>query len=71
MKAVIERFEAKLAVIEYEDGTIHELYKDSLPKDCKEGDCLLIENGKILLDTKETSKRKAEINSLMDDLFEK
>ncbi|WFR59595.1 DUF3006 domain-containing protein [Anaerocolumna sp. AGMB13025] len=71
MKAVIDRFEVDLAVIEYEDGTILELNKNSLPKGCKEGDCLLIDNGKIILDIKETHSRKTDINHLMDDLFDK
>ncbi len=68
MKAIIDRFEGNIAILEFEDGTIHELKITGLPKGCQEGDSLLIESGVISLDSEETARRYDKIKKLMNDL---
>ncbi len=69
MKAIIDRFEGNMAILEYDDGTCHEMKITSLPKGCHEGDCLLIEAGTISIDLEETERRYDRIKKRMDDLY--
>ncbi len=69
-KGVIDRFEGDIAVVEFEDKTFEDLPKGKLPPGVQEGDVIIIENGSIRFDEKETKRLKDEIESLMDDLFE-
>lgn len=69
MKAIIDRFEGNMAILEYDDGTIHEMKINSLPKGCHEGDCLLIESGAVSIDLEETARRHDKIKKIMDDLY--
>ncbi len=41
-----------------------------LPEEAREGDVLTLIDGKYIIDTAETAKRKAYIKSLMDEIFE-
>lgn len=71
MKGVIDRFEGDYAVVELEDGKMKDIKKSLIPDDAKEGDILIInEKGINKTDKEETHKRKEEINSLMDELYE-
>lgn len=71
MKGVIDRFEGDYAVVELEDGKMKDIKKSLIPDDAKEGDILIInEKGINKIDKEETHKRKEEINSLMDELYE-
>jgi len=65
-KMVIDRFEGDVAVLEYERKT-YVLPKKLLPSGAKEGDVLEVI---IRVNKEETERRKKEINSLMDDVFE-
>jgi hypothetical protein len=67
-KGIIDRFEGEYAVIEF-DGKTEDVLRSELPAEVKPGDTLIFEEGKIMIDTKATS-RKEEIDSLMDELFE-
>lgn len=69
MKAIIDRLEGNLAILEYEDGSIQEIDINRLPKGSREGDCLLIESGVISIDSEETEKRYNKIKKLMNDLY--
>jgi hydrogenase maturation factor len=68
-RGVVDRFENEVAIIEI-DGMTREISKASLPEDIKVGDAIIIDNGEVRLDRAETSKRKKEIQQLMDELFE-
>lgn len=69
MKAILDRLEGNLAILEYEDGSIQEIDINRLPKGSSEGDCLLIESGVISIDSEETEKRYNKIKKLMNDLY--
>lgn len=70
MRVVIDRFEENYAVCEKEDRTMINLEKSLLPKEAKEGDVLVLQDGTISIDKYATQKRKNEINDLMEDLWE-
>jgi len=70
LKGAIDRFEGDYAVVELEDGKMKDIKRSLLPDDAKEGDVLIINEKGIKIDKEETHKRKGEINSLMDKLFE-
>lgn len=65
MKLIIDRIEHETAIVELEDGTLAEIPVKILPPGTGEGDCLT-----IIIDQEETKKRKKEIKTLMDDLFQ-
>ncbi|MCT4507885.1 MAG: DUF3006 domain-containing protein [Tepidibacter sp.] len=64
MKFVIDRFEKDYALVELPNKTLTNIPKILIPKNAKEGDVL-----ELIIDIKETKKRKNEIQNLMDDLF--
>jgi hydrogenase maturation factor len=67
---VIDRFEGEIAVIEVENTT-RDYKRSLLPKNAKVGDSVVIhEDGSVHLDGADTRKRKKEIDTLMDELFE-
>lgn len=70
MKAIIDRFEGEIAVLELENGTMQDIIKNKLPSNSKEGDCLIINDDNISIDENETNLRRKNIRKLMDDLFE-
>lgn len=61
---IIDRFEGDLAIIECEDKMI-EIPVKYLPAAAREGDVL-----KLVIDEKETDKRRERIQKLADSLFE-
>jgi len=69
MRVVIDRFEGDYAVCEKEDREMIDIKRECLPKEAKEGDVLDIEGDKIIIDQKETEKRKKEIEELTKDLW--
>jgi hypothetical protein len=68
-RGVIDRFEGDIAVIETA-GTTIDVPKDKLPRKAKVGDTVIVDGEHVHLDGVETKKRKTEINTLMDELFE-
>ncbi|RKD23651.1 Protein of unknown function [Caminicella sporogenes DSM 14501] len=70
MKVLIDRFEGDYAVCERENREIINIEKYKIPKEAKEGDVLIIENDRIIIDKEETEKRKKEIEALTDDIWE-
>ncbi|AOZ94909.1 DUF3006 domain-containing protein [Paenibacillus crassostreae] len=68
-KGILDRFEGKYAVIEF-DGQTEDILKERLPANVKIGDTLLFNNNEISIDTADTNNREKEIKDLMDDLFE-
>lgn len=65
---VIDRFEDGYAVCEKDDNSSIEISSNALPKGVKEGDVLKIKGKTIIIDLKETEKRKAEVNLLMKEI---
>jgi phage terminase large subunit-like protein len=67
MQCIVDRFEGDYAVIEYHNQVLN-LPRVFLPAETHEGDVLDIV---VLLDDNETGKMKAEINRLMEEVWEK
>lgn len=75
MKVIVDRFEGNYAVCENisDDDLISEMLnieRSKLPSTVKEGDILAITSDSIIIDTKETEKRKKEIELLTKDLWQ-
>ncbi|MFB5253678.1 DUF3006 domain-containing protein [Bacillus mycoides] len=68
-RGIIDRFEGEIAVIEINNSTINVL-KSKLPSTAKEGDVLIIDDDNYTIDKDETTKRRREVQDLMDKLFE-
>lgn len=67
---IIDRFEENYAVIEDKDKKIIQVLRNRLPKQVKEGDCLVLVNGNYVIDEKATRERKQQVHNLMNQLFE-
>ncbi|HOQ75982.1 MAG TPA: DUF3006 domain-containing protein [Thermoclostridium sp.] len=70
MKITIDRFEGSYAVCEADGNKMISIERSLLPEEAREGDVLTLIDGKYIIDTAETAKRKAYIKSLMDEIFE-
>ncbi|KEI11562.1 pyruvate kinase [Clostridium novyi B str. ATCC 27606] len=70
MFGVIDRFEEEFAVVELHHRRVINIPKEKLPKEAKEGYVIKITDESIIIDYKETEKRKKEIEELTKDLFE-
>jgi hypothetical protein len=69
MKVIIDRFEGEYAVCEKEDKTMIDIERSKIPAEAKEGDALLVEDNKIIIDEEETKKREERIKDLTKDLW--
>jgi hypothetical protein len=69
VKVVIDRFEGEYAVCEKENREMIDIKRDRIPKEAKESDVLDIQGDIIIIDVKETEKRKKEIEELTKDLW--
>lgn len=65
---VIDRFEGNMAVCECEDKSTIDIKREILPKECKEGDCIVEEDGRYCIDKEETNRRKEKVKELLDKL---
>lgn len=65
MRLVVDRFENGFAVVEAEDGTMHDIPRSLLPADVSEGDVVLIG-----MDLGATAERGKRIEGLMDAVWE-
>lgn len=70
MIVIIDRFEGEFAVCECEDKTMINIEIDKLPQDIHEGDVLVIDGDNIKVDYEETSRRREEIESLTQNMWE-
>lgn len=70
MHVILDRFEGKYAVCEKYDKSIINIEKDKIPKEAKESDVLSVEYNSIVIDVKETKKRKDYIKNLTRDLWD-
>ena len=67
---IIDRFEDKYAVIEEKLGSHVNILKTELPKNAKEGDCIILVNGIYKVDEQETEKLRKQAIKLQDNLWE-
>jgi len=68
MKLIIDRFEGDFAVCEKADRTMMNVKRSRLPPDVKEGDVLNIKGDTITVDTKETLRRKLQVEKLRREI---
>ncbi|MEG1448076.1 MAG: DUF3006 domain-containing protein [Oscillospiraceae bacterium] len=73
MKAqlIIDRFEGELAICEDENKKHHEIKRDTLPSYAKEGDVLVVEDGKYIIDTNKTAENRNRNFNLLNKLLKK
>lgn len=64
MKIIIDRFEGDFAVVEMPDKTMYNLPKGLFPN-AKEGSVISIE-----IDVNETKKRRADVEKIMDEVWD-
>lgn len=66
----IERFEENIVVLESrENQKMINVGRDKIPEGVKEGDIVMVINGKILKDEKKTEEVSERIKNKMDDLW--
>jgi len=69
MIVTIDRFEGNYAVCEKQDGEMINLERNKIPPEAKEGDVIKIENEVITIDYQETSKRREEMEKLIEEMW--
>ena len=70
MRAVIDRFEGDVAVLELDDGeSFADVDRSTLPEGAREGDALVGEKGAWLVDEDATRENLAANERLMNELF--
>lgn len=67
---IVDRIENDKTVLECENGEFVNLSIKELPKNIKEGDVLVFEEGSCFLDENETKSREHKIKNMMNSLFE-
>lgn len=65
---VIDRFEGDIAIVE-DDESIINIPRNKLPFDAKEGDILVLSDGKYLVDDVATENKKKELENRFSKLF--
>lgn len=68
-KGIIARFEGELAVVEFGEE-MRDIPKSELPKNSEVGDLLVFNGNSVTIDKAGTEKLRAEIEELMNELFE-
>jgi len=66
---VLDRFEGGFAVLEDENGNLHNFPRENFPEHSQEGDIFTLKNGIFKIDDKETQKKFEQNRSLLDDIF--
>lgn len=69
MKGIIDRFEGDYAVVEFEGRQMKDIPKKQVALEAKEGDVIVLVDGKYQVDQEETQRRKAEIAKLTEDMW--
>lgn len=69
MFGVIDRFEGDYAVVEFEGKEMQDIEKILLPPEAKEGDVIVLINGKYVIDKEETAKRRLAAEKLSEELW--
>lgn len=71
MLVVVDRIEGQFAVVEFPDRTTKDIPLEELPRNTRQGDCFEYSSGKFIPAPEETARRKAEIQKLIESLWEK
>lgn len=67
---IIDRIEDDIAICQCNDKTMTNIDLRKIPKECKEGDCIVeADDGNIYLDVQETKKREERAKRLLDRLI--
>lgn len=66
----IDRFEASLAVLERQDGTLLHVLRSFLPSDAREGDCISFKAGRWTICAEQTEEVREEFFDLQESLFD-
>lgn len=67
---IIDRFEGETAVIETDGGMIG-IDVSELPENAREGDVLVLENGRYAVDPEATEQRRKKASDRLRRLFER
>ena len=67
---IIDRFEEGFAICEDEDAGFVSILRELLPEDAEEGDVISISEGRYVIDSLSTQKRKKDIEDKFFGLFE-
>ena len=70
MKGIIDRFEADYAVVEFDGRQMKDIPKSDLVPGAKEGDVIVLVDGKYQVDREETQRRKVQIAELTENIWE-
>ena len=68
---VIDRIESGIAVLVADCGETFEISVDELPEAYGEGSILLFDNGLWSLDERESARRRQELNTRLQGLFDR
>lgn len=68
---ILDRFEGRYAICEINPHSFTQVERTLLPPGAREGDVIRLEDGRYVIDTEETAKRRARIRSKMDLLLRK
>jgi len=66
--AIIDRWEANIAVLELNSGAMLKVSKSLLPALAREGDVIIYQEGKWLIDQAATLRRRQEIDRLRQEI---
>lgn len=70
MKYIIDRIENNIVICENQENKKMENFKiEQFPKEIKDGDIVILENGEFRIDKQETKTKKQEIEELMKKLM--
>ena len=70
MELIVDRLEEEYIVCEDENKNIVNILKDEVEDEVKEGDILILVDGKYIVNKEKTKDRKAYIQDLIKDLWE-
>lgn len=68
-RLIIDRFENDYAVCETRDKSLVNIKRDLPPEDAKEGDSIIIDDSKIILDYNTSKTRQERLRKKLDRLF--
>ncbi|PAB59279.1 DUF3006 domain-containing protein [Anaeromicrobium sediminis] len=70
MKIIVDRIEDNMVIGEREDREMVKINKNQINEPVKEGDVLVVKDGKFIVDEEGTNRLKEEVKNMMEDLFE-
>ena len=70
MMITVDRIEGDFAVCETEDMCVINISTAEIPFEVKEGNVLIFQNGKYIIDEEYEADRRAKIFALQDSIFD-